>query len=96
MSNLLDATAVDPRQAHRADPTWDNLVAALHELHDTGRFVYELEGVADLLDSSAREAVAALEAAMGEIPEVRRFLGVMLIAREGRLRRDRHGRSRRR
>lgn len=96
MANLLDVTAVDPRQAHRANPTWDNFAAALHELHETGRFVYELEGVADLLDSSAREAVAALEAAMGEIPEVRRFLGVMLIAREGRLRRDRHGRSRNR
>ena len=64
-------------------PTWDNLGAALHELHDTGRFVYELEGV-------------ALEAAMGEIPEARRFLGVMLIAREARLRRNSRGRPRRR
>ena len=96
MSNLLDAAAVDPRQLHRAVPTLANLVDALHELEETGRFVYDLEGVTPLLESSARDAVAALEAAMEGIPEVRTFLGPMLIAREARLRRDRLGRPRRR
>lgn len=96
MSNLLDAAAVDPRQIHRAAPTLANLLAALHELEETGRFVYDLEGVTPLLESSARDAVAALEVAMEGIPEVRTFLGTMLIAREARLRRDRLGRPRRR
>jgi len=45
MSNLADAAAVDPRQLHRAAPTLANLVAALHELEETGRFLYDAEGV---------------------------------------------------
>jgi hypothetical protein len=93
-TNLLDASAVDPRQLHRAAPTFDNLLDALRELESTGRFTYDLEGLTPSLDSAAREAIVALEAAMAELPEVRTFLGLMLIAREGRLRRDRQGRPR--
>lgn len=93
---LLDASAVDPEETHRAAPTLRNLLAALSELEGAGRLAYEFGGIRPLLDAERAAAEDAVDRALAVCPEVRRFLGLMLIARESRLRRDRGSRPRRR
>jgi hypothetical protein len=94
--SMLDAAAVDPRTTWRAAPTFAGLTAALGELRSTGRFAYENSGDAAALEAAAAEALGEVDAALGSLPALRRFLGLMLIARESRLRRERGGRPRRR
>jgi hypothetical protein len=86
---MLDPTTIRDREAHRAAPTHAALTAALRELRDTGRFHYESTGERQVLEATAQLALDELEGAMAEMPALRRFLGVMLIARESRLAGDR-------
>lgn len=93
---MLDIKHLDPNEAYRAAPNLANLQAALKELRDTGRIFYEqVDGSFSVLDAEAGLAIDELERAMSKMPHLRRFLGVMLIARESRLARDRGGRPRR-
>jgi hypothetical protein len=93
-ANPLDAAAVDPAAAGLAAPNIRNLLAALRELESTGRFYYEASGILPVLEGEKGAALAAADTALAGIPEVAAFLGVMLIARETRLRRERGGRPR--
>lgn len=94
--SLLDPAAVDPAEADRAAPNLRNLRAALDELEVRGRLSYEYSGLLPLLDAERAAAEDAVDRALAACPEARRFLGLMLIARESRLRRERGGRPRRR
>jgi len=86
---MLDPSTIRDKEVHRAAPTYAALTAALRELRDTGRFYYESTGEGQVLEATAQLALDELEVAMAEMPALRRFLGVMLIARESRLAADR-------
>lgn len=94
---MLDVTKLDPRQAHRAAPNLANLMGALRELEVTGDVYYaEVAPEGPVLRMEAVTVRAEVDRLLEGSPAVRRFLALMLLAREERLQRGRGGRARRR
>jgi len=66
-------------------PTLESLNAALHEVDYTGNTTYELNGKLPFLKELKAEALASIEAAMRDSPQVRLFLSSVAVARRFRL-----------
>lgn len=94
---MLDVEKLDPRQAHRAAPNLRNFQDALRELEVIGQYYYdEVAPEGPILRMEARVVKDEVDRLLAEAPAVKRFLALMLIAREERLHRGRGGRARRR